>query len=167
MEHQRKKQWGNASGVVFLDDATSFFGAFFCQVKVTLLTKENKELVEKVAVAAAVITVTIYQLSCDNLICFFPLVRMLALRDPVLEVYLYQKEANIICHSPSCVGCSLTAKSPWKANRSSRITAASPVKAPVLSCLLTESQLGLAWVQWGCGDLSQLLPQPASLEYAL
>lgn len=34
-------------------------------------------------------------------------------------------------------------------------------------CLLTESQLGLAWVQWGCGDLSQLLPQPASLEHAL
>lgn len=140
MEHQRKEKWGNTRGVISLDDATSFPGAFLCQVKVTPFTKENKELTERAVVAAAVvITVTIYWLSSDNLVCFFPLVGMFALRDPVLEVYLYQKEANIICHSPSLLGCSLTAKSPWEANRSFRITAASPVEAPVLSCVCSLS----------------------------
>lgn len=56
MEHQRKEKWGNARGVISSDDATPFSGAFFCQVKVTLFTKENKELVERVVVALVVVT---------------------------------------------------------------------------------------------------------------
>lgn len=156
MEHQRKEKWENTRRVISLDDATLFPGASFSQVKVTPFTKENKELAERVVVAAAVvITVTIYQLSCDNLVWFFPLVGMFALRSSFLEVYLYQKEANIICHSPSLLGCSLTAKSPWEANRSSRIPAASPVEAPGLTCICSLSH-SLVWL--GCSGAVETSP---------
>lgn len=98
----------------------------------------------------------------------FPLVGLLTLKDAILEVYLYQKEANIICHFPALSGYSLTAKSPWEAKRSFRYYCSKASQGfSAQLCLLTESRLGLAWVRWGCGDLSLLLPRPASLEHVL
>lgn len=96
-------------------------------------------------------------------VCCFLLVGMSA----VLELYLYQKETNIFCHSPALPGYSLTAKSLGKQTEASGISSKASGGFAAQLCLPTESQLGLPWVRWGWGDLSLLLPGPATLEHVV
>lgn len=80
---------------------------------------------------------------------------MLALKDAVLEVYLYQKEANVIYHSPASSGYFLTGKSPWEAKRSFRYYCSRASRGcSAQLCLLTESRLG--WL--GCHGAVEASP---------
>lgn len=151
MGHQRKEKQENTRAAISLDDTASLPGScFWSKVKVVPFTKENKGLVERIInnnkYLLLIILFLLLFTDCPTITWFvycFPLVGMLALKDAILEVYLYQKEANIICHAPAFSGYSLTAKSPWEANRSFRYYRSKASWGfSARLCLPTESRLG-------------------------
>lgn len=105
---------------------------------------QNNRLVERIVIIITV-TAIIYWLFYENLVCLlFPSEGMLALKDAILEVCLYQENANI-CHSPD-LSVVLSLLNPLgEQTEVSGITAARPVKASVLSCICSLSH-GLVWL---------------------